>query len=61
VFSIDAVSGALTAVTGSPFATSGNPWGIFSDASDKFLYGTDVSTETVQAYTINGSTRALRR
>lgn len=61
VFSIDGVSGALTAVTGSPFTTGGSPNGIAVDASGKFAYVTDLSTSpgTVKAYTLNSGTGAL--
>ena len=53
MFSIDAVSGALTRVSGSPFATGGStaPWGVSSDASGTSLYVTDVGANTVLAFT----------
>src|ERR1700747_2674206 len=61
VFSIDAVSGALTAISGSPFRVGGNPLAVTADVSGQFLYVTDLSSNpgTVKAFTINGSTGAL--
>src|ERR1700747_1049968 len=61
VFSIDAVSGALTAISGSPFRVGGNPLAVTADVSGQFRYLADLSSNpgTVKASTINGSTGAL--
>lgn len=57
-FSIDA-TGALTQITGSPFATGNNPQGITTDPSGKFLYTANANDNTVTAFTIDGSLGTL--
>lgn len=58
-FSIDATTGALTQITGSPFATGNNPQGITTDPSGKFLYTANAIDNTVTAFTIDGSLGTL--
>ncbi len=56
-FTINGTTGALTAVAGSPFATSGAGT-LVVDPSGKFLYVT-TGNNAVSAYTINATTGAL--
>ena len=52
-FTIDGATGALTAATGSPFATTGeNPVELAVDASGKFLYATNPNQSSVHAFSI---------
>jgi len=58
-FTINATTGALTAVTGSPFADpGGSNYGIAVDYSDRFVYVAN-GTGSVSAYTITAGTGAL--
>lgn len=58
-FTINATTGALTGVTGSPFADpGGSNYGIAVDSSDRFVYVAN-GTGSVSAYTITASTGAL--
>ncbi|HJY77042.1 MAG TPA: beta-propeller fold lactonase family protein [Burkholderiales bacterium] len=61
VYAIDAGTGALTPIAGSPFATGRQPLGIAVDPSGKFAYVANSSpgSNSVSAYTINASTGAL--
>ena len=56
VFTINTTTGALTPITGSPFAGSGPANGISIDPTGKFLY---VAANGVDAYAINQTTGAL--
>jgi 6-phosphogluconolactonase (cycloisomerase 2 family) len=58
-YSIDALSGTLTPVQGSPFATGSNsyPWSVAVDPNGKFLYVSNNSG--IGVYRIDGSTGAL--
>jgi 6-phosphogluconolactonase (cycloisomerase 2 family) len=56
VFTINATTGALTAVTGSPFPGSGPANYITTDPTGKFLY---IASTGVDAYSINSTTGAL--
>jgi 6-phosphogluconolactonase (cycloisomerase 2 family) len=58
-FSIDGSSGALTAVTGSPFAVADVPKFLAIDRTGKYLYTTAPETDMVLAFSINSSTGAL--
>ncbi len=57
-FTVNATSGALTAVSGSPFATTHGSNGIAADAGGKFVY---VSNQTggVSGFTVNRTSGAL--
>jgi 6-phosphogluconolactonase (cycloisomerase 2 family) len=57
-YTINASTGALTAVSGSPFAGP-RPWGIAVDPTGRFLYVTNDATDNVSAYTISPGTGAL--
>lgn len=56
VFSINTTTGALTAVTGSPFTGSGPANGITIDPTGNFLY---VAANGVDAYSVNQTTGTL--
>lgn len=64
-YTINASTGALTLVSGSPFASPAgtNPASITVDPSDKFVYLTSQDASgtggSISAYTINGDTGAL--
>jgi 6-phosphogluconolactonase (cycloisomerase 2 family) len=59
-FTINATTGALATVAGSPFANpGGSDYGIVVDASDRFVYVANDSTTSVSAYSITAGTGAL--
>ena len=65
-FAINASTGALTQVKGSPFSAGPEPWGIAVDPTGKFAYVTNVTdgtsrsaTGSVSAYAINARSGAL--
>ena len=57
--SIDASTGALTAVTGSPFATGMGPVSVTADLAAKFLYVANSTDGTVSGYAIDPATGAI--
>ena len=61
VFSINATTGALTQIQGSPFSVGTAPGagGLAIDPAGKFLYVTQLNAAAVAAFTINASTGAL--
>ena len=64
-YTIDATSGALTAIAGSPYAAGDSTSAVAVDPSYRFLYATNQGatggpgSNTVSAYTINSGTGAL--
>jgi 6-phosphogluconolactonase len=59
-YSVNASSGALTPIPGSPFPDAGlGPSGAAVDPTGKFLYVSNASSGSVSAYTINASSGAL--
>jgi DNA-binding beta-propeller fold protein YncE len=61
-YTINPTTGALTAISGSPFATGTNPGSVAVDATGKFAYvtnGLGLLSNTVSGYTINPTTGAL--
>jgi len=59
-FTIDAVTGALTAIAGSPFAAGGmNPHSIKVDPSGKFAYMANAGSNNVSVFSISPATGAL--
>ena len=59
-FSVDQVSGALTPLSGSPFASGVNAYAVAIDASNRFLYvGSQDGTSAVVALAIHQTTGAL--
>jgi len=59
VFSINASTGALTAITNSPFAAGATVSGVAIDPSGKYLYVTNPAANTITGFSINASTGAL--
>jgi 6-phosphogluconolactonase len=59
-YTIDATSGALTAVAGSPFATDLSPACVAVDPSGKFAYVAN-QNRTVSAFTVNATSGGSRR
>jgi 6-phosphogluconolactonase len=62
-YTINATSGALTPVKGSPFGAGRRrgPIGVAVDPTGKFLYLTNYRSNDVSAYTINAISGALKR
>ncbi len=58
-YTINASSGALTQVKGSPFAAGTSPSGVAIDPTGKFAYVPNSGDNDVSAYTINASSGAL--
>ncbi len=62
-YTIDAATGVLSEVAGSPFAAGTSPESISVDPSGKFIYvanfGSAIASGNVSAYTIDASTGAL--
>jgi 6-phosphogluconolactonase len=59
-FTINATSGALTAVAGSPFATTApSLFGLAVDPTGKFVYVVDDTNNTILAFSINATSGAL--
>ena len=58
-YSINSSTGALSAVTGSPFAAGRVPSSVTVDPLGRFAYVTNFADATVSAYSINSSTGAL--
>jgi 6-phosphogluconolactonase len=59
VFSIDAGSGALTPVAGSPFPANTNPTEILITPSGKFVYVTNPNIGAITAFTFSSSDGSL--
>ena len=60
-FAIDSTTGALSAVSNSPFATGNGTTAIVIDPTGKFLYATNSVDGTISAFTRNTSTGALTK
>jgi 6-phosphogluconolactonase len=59
-FGIDSATGALVALSGSPFASSGTtPTAITVDPNGQFLYAANAGSNNVSVYSINATTGAL--
>jgi 6-phosphogluconolactonase (cycloisomerase 2 family) len=58
-YTIDATTGALTAVKGSPFSAGTEPSGVAIDPTGKFAYVSNYGDNDVDAYTIDATTGAL--
>jgi 6-phosphogluconolactonase (cycloisomerase 2 family) len=59
VYAIDQTTGALTAVSGSPYAAGVNAYSAATDPARKFLYVGNDGADTVSAYTIDATTGTL--
>jgi DNA-binding beta-propeller fold protein YncE len=51
--------GALTAITGSPFAAGDGPSAVAVDPTGRFVYVANSSSGTISVFAITGSTGAL--
>jgi 6-phosphogluconolactonase (cycloisomerase 2 family) len=58
-FAFDPSSGALAAVSGSPFTVGNGPSFVAVDSAGRFLYVTNGTDGTISAFTINSSSGAL--
>jgi 6-phosphogluconolactonase len=58
-YTIDAASGNLTPIAGSPFAAGGNPVAIVVDPTGAYVYVVNQLSANVSAFTINRTTGAL--
>lgn len=58
-FSINASTGALAALAGSPFSASTSPQAIAMDPLGRFLYVLNTGANSISAYTINSTTGVL--
>jgi 6-phosphogluconolactonase len=58
-YSMDATTGALTPVPGSPFVAGMAATSIVVDPSNKFVYVTNGRSNNISAYTVDGTTGAL--
>jgi 6-phosphogluconolactonase (cycloisomerase 2 family) len=59
VFSIDASSGVLTQIAGSPFTTGSEPIRVVADPSGKFLFTANQQDKNVSCFSIDGTSGAL--
>jgi 6-phosphogluconolactonase (cycloisomerase 2 family) len=58
-YAINATTGALTEINGSPFAAGTNPVAGVIDPTGKFIYVANVNSHNISAYAINAATGAL--
>ncbi|MGD0417459.1 MAG: choice-of-anchor D domain-containing protein [Terriglobales bacterium] len=58
-YTINASTGGLAAVAGSPFAAGTSPWSVVVDPTGKFVYVANNSSNSVSAYTIDVNTGEL--
>jgi 6-phosphogluconolactonase len=58
-YSIDAKTGALTSIPGSPFATGNSPSSVAVDPTAQFAYVANWRDGTVSGYSIDANTGAL--
>jgi 6-phosphogluconolactonase (cycloisomerase 2 family) len=58
-YSVDSTTGALSLLTGSPFATGDNPSSVTVDPTGRFLYNANINTDNVSAFSIDTNTGAL--
>jgi 6-phosphogluconolactonase len=58
-FAVDSTTGALTQISGSPFAAGKDPGHIASDPKGKFLFTANSQDNTVSAFTIDGTSGVL--
>ena len=60
-YSISSSNGALTALNGSPFTVTSEPWALVIDSTGSFLYASNPNDGTITGFTISSSTGALAR
>jgi 6-phosphogluconolactonase len=58
-YTINANTGALTPVAGSPFPTGAEPGAVMTDPSGKFLYVPNTADNTISVFAIDANTGAL--
>ena len=58
-FSIDATTGVLTPLAGSPFPSGQGPVRLASDPVGKFLFAVNIVDDTVSAFAVNSTSGAL--
>jgi 6-phosphogluconolactonase len=58
-YSINATTGALTAIPGSPFAAGSDPTWISFTPNGNFAYASNTGSSTITAYSVNATTGAL--
>jgi 6-phosphogluconolactonase (cycloisomerase 2 family) len=58
-YSINATTGALAAIAGSPYAAGSGPSAIAVDPSGKFVYVANYWSDDVSAFSLNSATGAL--
>jgi 6-phosphogluconolactonase len=58
-YAIDSATGALTAISGSPFAAGTHSSSVAVDPTGSFVYVANMGSNDVSAYTINAATGAL--
>jgi len=58
-YSINATSGALTPIVGSPFATGSQPTAVAIGPAGKFVYVSNGNSNNISAYTIDATSGAL--
>jgi 6-phosphogluconolactonase (cycloisomerase 2 family) len=59
IFSLNASTGSLTLVTGSPFQVRDDPAGVAVDASGKYAYVPNTADATISAFIVDSSTGTL--
>ncbi len=59
IYSVDATTGALAPIAGSPVATGAGPFDVAIDPAGKFAYVTNYTDGTVSSYSRDGTTGAL--
>jgi DNA-binding beta-propeller fold protein YncE len=59
IFSLNASTGSLTLVTGSPFQVRDDPAGVAVEASGKYAYVPNTADATISAFIVDSSTGAL--
>jgi 6-phosphogluconolactonase (cycloisomerase 2 family) len=59
VFSLDAATGSLTLVTGSPFQVRDDPSGVAGDATGRYVYVPNTADATISAFTLDSATGGL--
>jgi 6-phosphogluconolactonase len=59
VFSLDAATGSLTLVTGSPFQVRDDPSGVAGDATGRYVYVANTADATISAFTLDSAPGGL--
>jgi 6-phosphogluconolactonase len=59
VYSLNASTGSLTLVTGSPFQVRDDPSGVAADATGRYVYVPNTADATISAFTLDSATGGL--